>query len=174
MYSRWGQVVDLNFHGQPFVSGTSGTMLSAEARLFFPGLFRHHSFSIYAAYQRRHGETGWYYSSDIVYPRGFSGQFSDELESFSLYYKFPVCYPDVSLFSLAYFKRVKTAFFYDFAFGTTDAHITPYQSVGMEIFVDMHILRFLLPFDLGYRFSYLPDFGEMKSEFLFSVKTSAF
>ena len=174
MYSRWGQILDLNYHSQPFTSGNSGTMVAAETRLFFPGLFRHHSFSIYAGYQKRSGKNGWYYSTDVNYPRGFSEQYSDELESFSFSYKFPVCYPDVSLFSLAYFKRVKAAFFYDFAFGTTGVDIKPYQSVGMELFTDLHILRFLLPFDLGYRLSYLPDFGNFKSEFLFSVNMNAF
>jgi hypothetical protein len=173
MYPRWGQVVDLNLRSAPFQKDTLGDMFAAVTRLFFPGILRHHSFNVYAGYQNRFGDTR-YYSTIVRYPRGFTSQFSEELTSFFFNYKFPVFYPDFSLSSLAYLKRIKANLFYDFSVGNYAGQRTTYRSAGIELFVDLHILRFLAPFDLGYRLIYRPDFSDFKSEFLFSVNLNGF
>jgi len=170
----WGQMIDLNLSTAPFNNDTLGSMFSAETRLFFPGIRKHHSFNFYGGYQKRFDNRLYYYGSRVNYPRGFSGQFSEELSSFSLNYKLPLMYPDFSLTSLAYFKRFKANFFYDFARGSHASYHTNYQSTGIELFADMHILRFLAPIELGYRMIYLPDKGDFKSEFLFSINVYAF
>ncbi len=171
MYPRWGQVIDLNARSAPFQKDTLGTLVAAETRLYFPGVIRHHSFNVYAGYQNRYGDTR-YYSTIVRYPRGFTNQYSDELASFAFNYKFPVFYPDFSLSSLAYFKRLKANLFFDYAVGSNHGQNTIYRSTGVDLLVDLHIIRFLAPFELGCRLIYLPDESEIKAEFLFSVNLS--
>ncbi len=173
MYPRWGQIVDLNLRTAPFKNDTAGSILAAETKLFFPGLIKHHSFNIYAGYQKRF-EEGIYYSTIVNYPRGFSIKYSEELISCAANYKFPVCYPDLSLSSLVYFKRVKTNLFCDYAKATTGGKSENYLSTGFELFIDFHVIRFFAPFEFGYRFIFRPEFDDIKSEFLFSINLYSF
>ncbi len=173
MYPRWGQVVDLNLRSAPFQSDTLATLLAAITRLYFPGILRHHSFNLYAGYQNRCGDTR-YYSTIVRYPRGYTNQYSDELASFSFNYKFPIFYPDFSLSSLAYFKRLKANLFFDYAVGSQYGQDIIYKSAGIDLLVDLHIIRLLAPFELGCRLIYLPDASEIKAEFLFSINLSSF
>nr|NQU93719.1 hypothetical protein [Bacteroidota bacterium] len=136
MYPRWGQMLDLNLRTAPFQSDTIGSMLAAETRLFFPGLFRHHSFNIYAGYQKRINNH-YYYGNIVNYPRGFTGLLTKELKSISFNYKLPLFYPDFSLSSLAYFKRFKSNLFFDYATGNYDNEITDWYSAGIELFTDL-------------------------------------
>ncbi len=169
MNPRWGQTLDVNYRTAPFASDTLGAMLAAESRLFFPGILRHHSFNFYGGFQKRMDENPLF-GNIIRLPRGFSGIYTSQLQSLSVNYKLPLFYPDFSLSSLAYLKRFKINLFYDYAFGEHfDSHQT-WQSLGAGLFVDLHILRFLAPVELGYRFIYRPDYNDVKSEFLFAIR----
>jgi len=169
----WGQILDLNYRTAPFAGDTLGSMFAAEARLYFPGIFKHHSFNFYAGYQKRF-DSNPLFSGIIRLPRGFSGIFTTELESVAVNYKFPVFYPDFSLSSLAYLKRVKANLFFDYAAGSHFGADETWNSTGVELFVDLHILRFLAPIELGYRLIYRPEFNDVKNEFLFSVSLNSF
>ncbi len=173
MNPRWGQAVDINYRTAPFNSDTLGSMFAGYARLYFPGIMRHHSFNFYVGYQKRFDHNPLF-STIVSYPRGFTGMYSENLSSLKVNYKFPFFYPDFSLSSLAYFKRFKVNLFYDYSQGELSGKEFGWQSTGFELFADLHILRFLAPLELGYRFIYRPDFGDVKSEFLFSINLSAF
>jgi hypothetical protein len=175
MNPRWGQMIDLNLFTAPFIKNdTLGSMFSAETRLYFPGIWKHHSFNMYGGYQKRFDNRIYYYSTRVNYPRGYILPVMDDLSSFSANYKLPLFYPDFSVTSLAYLNRFKANLFYDYAWGDHRGSFVNYQSVGMELFVDMHILRFLAPIELGYRLIYLPEENAFKSEFLFSINVYAF
>jgi len=75
---------------------------------------------------------------------------------------------------LAYLKRVKANLFFDYAAGSHFGANESWYSTGAELFVDLHILRFLAPIELGYRFIYRPEFNDVKSEFLFSISLDSF
>jgi hypothetical protein len=47
------------------------------------------------------------------------------------------------------------------------------RSLGTELTADMHVMRFLLPLDMGARFAYRPDNHSLAVEFLFSVNLSS-
>lgn len=173
MNPRWGQVLDLNYQTAPFQSDTLGSMFAGITRLYFPGIWNHHSFNVYFGYQNRF-DYNPLFSTIVSYPRGFTGLYSDDLISLKANYKLPICYPDFSLSSIAYIKRFKINLFYDVAKGITHGVDEYWQSTGVEVFADLHIFRFLAPFELGYRFLYRPDYNDFKSEFLFSVNFSAF
>ncbi|MFP4472233.1 MAG: hypothetical protein ACLFPE_16240, partial [Bacteroidales bacterium] len=173
MYPRWGQVLDLNLQTAPFSQDTLGSMFAAETRLFFPGLFRHHSIALYGGYQKRFSKN-FFYGNMVNYPRGFHHLRSDELVSYSFNYKFPFWYPDLSLSSLAYIKRLKANLFYDRADGRQPQYWLTWHSTGIEVFADMHILRLLPLLELGYRLTYRPDYSDLTHEFLFSINFFTF
>jgi hypothetical protein len=119
--------------------------------------------------------TGYYKFSDLVnYPRGITGKQDEVLYSIAATYKMPVLYPDFSLGPFVYLKRIKISLFYDYAIGDTDHHITYYKSTGMELSGDMHIIRFIAPFDIGLRVIYLPDQQKFEYQFLFAVGFDSF
>jgi hypothetical protein len=152
----------------PFGGNSLGDIRSAEASLYFPGILPHHSLKLYTAYQFK--QPGDYSFADIItYPRGYSGLFNDQVFSFSADYKFPFLYPDLSIGPLLYLLRLKADMFFDYASGKTDQEDHIYNSVGIELTGDMHILRFLAPVELGVRALYRPVDKTFGAEFLFSI-----
>ncbi|NCA85021.1 MAG: hypothetical protein EOM83_05525 [Clostridia bacterium] len=173
MYPRWGQTVDLRLQSSPFAGDTLGAMFSVVSRLYFPGLWRHHSFNFYAGYQKR-ADSSPLYEDMVRFPRGWSQLYASEVSSFSANYKFPVAYPDFSAWSLVYLKRIKANVFFDYALGTHYGDHTDWQSAGVELFADVHLLRLPAPVELGYRLVYRPQVSDWQSEFLFSVSFDSF
>ncbi len=171
MYPRWGQIFDGNFRNTPFDGKTMGSILSAEGNFYFPGFFRHHGFWLYAGYQQkeRKKSNAYDFSDLISYPRGFSGQENHKLCSFFINYKFPLFYPDFSAGSVAYFKRFKLNLFFDYSEGKTGTRYDHYRSTGAELTADLHLLRFVFPFELGVRGLYFPDTSALGFEFIYSV-----
>jgi hypothetical protein len=173
MNPRWGQIIDLNYRTAPFNNDTLGAMFSAETQLYFPGLSRHHSFNLYSGYQYRFDEN-LLFGNIIRFPRGHTGLQADEFFIISANYKLPLLYPDLSITSLAYIKRIKANFFYDFAHGSYAKQFNSWQSAGFEIFADLHLLRFPAPVELGYRLSFLPEQSTFQSALLFSLNFDVF
>jgi hypothetical protein len=173
MYPRWGQTLDLRLQTSPFAGDTLGAMFSVVSRLYFPGLMRHHSFNLYAGYQKR-DDSSPLYEDMVRFPRGRSQLYASEVGSFSANYKFPLAYPDFSIWSLVYLKRIKANLFYDYALGTHYGTPADWQSTGVELFFDMHLLRLPAPVELGYRLIWRPQVSDWQSEFLFSVSLDSF
>jgi len=165
MYPRWGQVVEINYRHFPFKKYT-GNIFSFETNLFFPGLINHHSLKLYFAYQEK---TKSIFQNIINYARGYSYISENELMSLSVNYKFPVFYPDFSLSSLLFVKRIKANLFYDYSFNKN----FDCKSFGVELFSDVHIIRFLIPFEIGLRTSYIPDKKKFENEFLIFLNINA-
>jgi hypothetical protein len=96
------------------------------------------------------------YSNVIRTPRGYSNIRGNELYSLQANYELPLFYPDFSLGSLVYFKRLRTNIFTDF----TQSYVsttTNYNSVGIDLLTDVHLLRFFSPVALGLRSAYLDN-----------------
>jgi hypothetical protein len=178
LYPRWGMTLDLNFRHTPFSGIALGEIGSAEGYFYLPGFVRHHGFRLYTAYQ--HKDPGTYRFADLInYPRGYSGIYLDDAFSFSAGYKFPFWYPDLALGPVVYLKRLKANVFWDYASGEyrdskSQLHRETYQSLGLDLTADMHVLRFLAPFDLGLRTIYLPEESEFMFQFLFSMDVNSF
>ena len=172
LYPEWGQVFDFRVGHTPFQEENKSWIISAQSAFYFPGLLKHHGIKIIGGYQKR--QEGVYYFPQVVnYPRGFSNKNDLEMFSTNINYKFPLCYPDLSIGSLLYLKRLKLAFFYDHAFGKNPEGNSTYQSTGFELTSDMHLLSLIAPIDLGVRYIYKPDLKTNTFEFLFSIDFSA-
>jgi hypothetical protein len=171
MYPRLGQTLDLNFRNTPFPGNRMGDIFAAQVNLYFQGLFKHHGVWAYGAYQsyHRNSDTFYTYASIINFPRGYAGYMDEQVMSVALNYKLPLFYPDLSLGSLVYFKRFKLNFFFDWAQGWTGKQVNIYQSTGAELTTDIHLLRFLYPFDLGVRSIFFPGTSSWGWEVLYAI-----
>jgi hypothetical protein len=171
MYPRLGQTIQVNYRNSPFPGNPMGDILAAQGNLFFPGLFKHQGIWAYGAYQLYHynPETFYTYASIINFPRGYDGYMDEQVFSTALNYKLPLFYPDLSLGSVVYIKRVKLNLFYDWAEGSTGKRVTIYQSTGAELTADLHLLRFLYPLDIGVRTLFFPSNQSWGFEFLYAV-----
>ena len=174
MAPRWGQTLDFNFRHTPFGDIKLGSIRSVETMLYFPGIIRHHSLRIYGGWQQRESRSRTAYASLVSYPRGYYNRIDDKLLSLEFNYKLPLLYPDISIGPVVYVKRLKANFFFDYAQGENNSHIKYMRSLGTELTADMHVMRFLLPLDMGARFAYRPDNHSLAVEFLFSVNLSSF
>ena len=176
MYYRWGQNIQLSLTNSPFGVNDMGSIWAVQTNLYFPGLLRHHGLWLFGGYQQRDENTvyGYSYSGVVPYPRGYSSGYDSHLFSFSANYKFPLFRPDWSLGGVLYFKRFKLNLFYDQAMGDDSKAIdwslpNLYQTIGSELTAELHILRFVYPFELGVRPMYFPVNNTWGCQFIYSV-----
>lgn len=169
---RWGQLFESSLGyvlNNSFT--TTRSLFNISSRFYFPGLVKHHSLRLIGGYQRL--PLGSYpFSSGLIYPRGFVRQFNSELYKISLDYRFPLLYPDLKLGPLIYLKRVKANVFYDVAKGILNDNTRYYQSFGVEITNDVHLVNFVAPFDLGGRYIYHPVYKRHLFEFIININFS--
>jgi len=136
---------------------------------------RHQGLNIYTGYQYRIIGSNKYKFLDIVsYPRGVTGMQDQELISFKGTYAFPIAYPDWSVGPVLYLKRIRANIFYDYAIGLNTMGTNYYNSTGIDLITELHVLRFLAPIDLGVRCIYLPDEGNVVWNLLFAIGLSSF
>jgi len=72
-----------------------------------------------------------------------------------------------------YVKRVCMALFFDYAYGSAPDFSQHYYSIGSEIQMQMHLLSFLAPVNMGLRAVYLPDFSDYELTAFLSIDFSA-
>jgi hypothetical protein len=170
--SRWGQFFSLHGYGTPYKGDYSGNQFSFYTILYFPGLFRHHSFWGYWGYQQTRLELLSRRSSSVPYrdnnayifpnriplPRGLTVFRDQHFYTMSANYTLPVWYPDVALGPVINFQRLRINGFVDYGFGTSTfspdrIRSTTYLSAGAEVKFDINLLRFLPQLDIGFRYS---------------------
>lgn len=171
IYPRWGQSISLHYFDTPFREGQFfknndylSTLWSAETYLYFPGLFRNHSFRLRGAFQNE-AVSNYAFRSEIQYVRGFSYQSFQEQATFSANYALPLWYPDIALGPVIYFQRFRANAFYDYGIARTEDLQRDFYSVGMDLLADFNVLRYLPVFSAGARVVYVPE----QNTFLFNV-----
>lgn len=173
LYPKWGQTLEINYRHSPFGILDYGNISSVESYLYFPSVIRHHGFKLYGGIQYRNAATFHATFSDIInYPLGNSAVLNDRLYSSAISYFYPLLYPDFSISSLLYLKRLDMDLFYGRAMAYYQGTTTQLQSLGAEINSELHLLRFVAPFNVGYRFTYLTEDKSVRHEFLISVNFS--
>ena len=159
--SKWGQAIYIDYFNTPYGGDYKGGLFSAYATLYFPGLFKHHSFWGYGAYQQTNVDVAlndYVFRNNVPVPRGHSIYHFEKFYSFSANYTFPVWYPDISLGSLLYIQRFRANAFYDYGFGNKILYYNvtnqTYASVGGELRMDFNAMRFLPQLNVGVRYAY--------------------
>lgn len=182
--SKWGQSFVLHGYGTPYGGDYKGNQFSFYTTLYFPGLFKHHSFWGYWGYQKTRIELlsrtstsnpfedngSYIFRNQVPLPRGLSVSRFEDFYTMSGNYTFPVWYPDVALGPLVNFQRIRANAFIDYGFGSSTSRDNPvsevYLSVGGEVRIDLNVMRLLNQFNVGFRYSYGIQPSATRFEFL--------
>ncbi len=178
--SKWGQALFVNLYNTPYGGDYSGNQFSFQGQLFFPGLFKHHSFWGYWAYQKTEiadikastgeGLNSYLFRNQIPLPRGQSVSRFEDFYSMSANYTLPIWYPDVALGPILNIQRVRLNAFLDYGYGSSVINQKPttksYLSTGGELKFDINIFRLLPQMDIGFRYSYGISPSTVRYEFL--------
>lgn len=171
LYPRWGQQLQINYNHTPFEEG-SNSIFAGQLTLDFPGIARHHGLRLYGAYQKKN-ENYYTFSDYINFPRAYTNIFRNNIYSFSTLYSMPLILPDWQIKHFLYIKRIKTAFFYDFAKSTEQVFPRYFSSTGLDLTMDFSLFNFIAPFDAGLRSAYIPETGKMKFQLLFTLNLNS-
>ncbi len=143
-----GYTLSANFALDPFNSEFS-QLMSFYGKLYTPGLAKNNSFTVALAYQdllggfRIDGSSMLGYSSSLLVPHGFSylDVSADNYFAASAEYKLPICYPDLGVLNLLYFKRISLGVGADYAqfrkFSVGDQSIYSY---GADLIFDLNAI----------------------------------
>ena len=162
--ARWGQQIEVQSFETPFGGDFNGRLFSVFGALFFPGAARHHSLWTYGGYQHTRyegefdpGSRNYIFRNQIPVPRGQSVSRFQDFYSVSANYTLPLWYPDIALGPVVNFQRLRANLFLDYGMGKGPAFLrntsADYSSVGVELKLDMNLMRFFPQFDLGVRFT---------------------
>jgi hypothetical protein len=157
---RFGSLLQFTFRNTPTGSFFQAKQTAADATLYLPGFFKHHSVKLRADWQKDEN-SNYHFENRFDFVRNQSNRLFHQLNIWSVDYKLPLCYPDLPVFKgLFYIQRIKADFFSEWgtgklSFGDNAEGITHYNNIGIELTADANVLRFLLPFDIGIRCSYL-------------------
>ena len=183
LYPRWGQFISLTYTDTPSDNEQFGSLWSARADFYFPGILKHHSLRFNAGYQRQTLQRFYLPINRISFPRGYPNTMAEEFMKAGIDYAFPFLYPDFSLSWLLYIKRLTANIFFDLSYGTNiqeikndtrESYSGVYDAAGIELFADIHLFRIMFPIRAGIRYSYLPMMNAHDIQWLFTVDTNIF
>ena len=164
--SRFGQSLMISFKNTPIGGDYSSRLFAAESNLYFPGLVRHHSIRLRGSYQSENS-TNYFFDSPIRFTRGVGYFPFESFSNLSINYKMPLWYPDIHIGPLLNIQRLYINGFYDSGRGKIDnAPTFTFDSYGAELSMNFNMMRFLLHFDMGIRYAYVPDFNERRVELI--------
>jgi hypothetical protein len=103
-------------------------------------------------YERNGGN--YYFFNDVPFPRGYAYYTGPDLVKLGGTYSAPLFYPDWSIGSLLYIKRVAANGFYDYG----KVGDWPYRSTGAELVFDVAVFHWPA-IRVGVREAYRIDFG---------------
>ncbi len=182
IYSKWGQTISMNVYGTPYGGDYTGEQFSFYTQVYFPGLFKHHSFWGYWAYQGTkipllsrnsssepfEDNNSYFFRNQIPLPRGLSVARFEKFYSMSANYTLPLWYPDFALGPLLNIQRFRGNAFFDYGFGSTPQRelSQTYASVGGELRMDFNLMRYLPQLNVGFRYSYGLEPSASQFEFL--------
>jgi hypothetical protein len=168
---RWAQSIVFDYRNSPLDGYNLGEITALRTAFYFPGIGKHHNFYCTAAVQQN-TDSPFKYADIISWPRGYRNQYLDRFISLSANYTLPLLYPDLDCGSVFYLKRIWMNAFADYASGTWRSYHDKLFSTGLEVYGDVHFFRFLAPFELGGRFTMIPQTRQFIPEFLYSVNLS--
>ncbi len=171
IFPKYGIIAQMVYRHRLCQIETS-SQIFAGGIIYLPGFAKHHGFRFYlATQQNRSKKTS--FQNLIASPRGNSSHLFDEQVVAKIDYLFPIAYPDWSISSLSYFKRLSGRFFYDLQNGQNENINTFFSSAGAELHSEWHFFNFPAPFDIGLRFIYINPLNKMPLEFLFGINFDA-
>ncbi|MGE0088981.1 MAG: hypothetical protein AB7S50_05830 [Bacteroidales bacterium] len=178
---RSGLSVDITLFNTPLENKLFGFMANIDGTVYLPGFFKNHGVKLNAGYQFQEPEM-YLFTTNFSFPHGITEFRTEKLSKFYFNYVFPIAYPDWSIGPVAYIKRIKGDFFFNYANNrfraiddnTNSVFWTNYNlvSYGIEISVDYHLLRMIFPLNTGVRVGYTNYSNSIFSELIFGINIS--
>lgn len=149
---KWGQNLSVTYRHLPFENQMGGDILSLRSNFYFPGLFKNHGIQVRFAMQR--GTDTYLGSYDIPLPTGWGHYKSPIVKNTGMIdYRLPIAYPDWSLGSVAFIKRLQGLLFTDFQ--NMHKSLAP-QTMGIGLSADFNAFRYPLPdISVGTKLTYI-------------------
>jgi hypothetical protein len=147
IYPRWAQTVSVNYQRTLGDRDNQGSIFTLNSSLFFPGVFRNHSLFLTGGYQTEDIVNAYRFEDLFTNARGYGSNPFESVFRISANYTLPLWYPDLALGSLAYFKRLRGNFFYDYSEGELLGLDVPLKSYGVELVTDFRLTRLV---DVGF------------------------
>jgi hypothetical protein len=165
----YGFNFDARFKHTPFGQLKAGSIYGLQSQLFLPGLFINHSLLLYAGYQESNPDD-YRFSNIISTSRGYTTLVSgNELVSLKIAYRLPLMYPDFHLGGFVYVKRIRANAFFDYTSVANPVPKTYYNSIGLDLVSDIHLLGLSIPISAGIRTVYLERSGSIVNSLLFTM-----
>jgi len=184
IYPRWAQTLDLNYMFAPFDKEIYGTGTSIRTSFYFPGFLPDNGIRIRAEKEIQN-PSKYLYGNRVSYPRGYNNIVSRELGFLSADYVMPLIYPDLSIGSLFYLKRIRGGVFYDYAEGTGNYYLDriaggnaadyyhnfteSFSSFGVELLADFHLFRIPYMISAGIQSAWKDKNEKPVIEILFNI-----
>jgi hypothetical protein len=172
--TRFGTLVQFSSRNTPFKSFFQAKQTAIDINFFLPGFFKHHSIKLRGNWQED-ANSNYHFENRFDFVRNKSNQLFHQWKLCSVDYKLQLGYPDASLFNgFFYIQRLKADFFSEIGIGKLKfpdfaGQTRRYNNYGIELTGDVNILRFLLPFDIGIRTSYLAQSHSLYYGLIFKV-----
>ncbi|MBO7055334.1 MAG: hypothetical protein J6W37_08115 [Bacteroidales bacterium] len=183
LHSRFGQKFFAGYeHSLPkylsrdYAQNVYSPYCFASLWLYFPGIQRSHNLNFYVGAERNQeiSKGKLNLNRQIQVPRGYTNDTIPCFEQFyslQANYALPLFYPDARLGDFMYIKRIRGNAFVDYAIAPKEEK--EYFSVGAELVMDFHFLCLITPFNLGLRYSFVPEKMTAYSEMIFSINFSS-
>jgi len=151
---RWGQNFSMTYRHLPFEKELSGSILSARANVYLPGLFANHGLQLRASAQK--SADRYRNSYDIPMVSGWGHFLSPVVTNTAMAnYRLPIGYPDWTIGSLAYIKRFQGLLFADFQ--NVHRDVAP-KSFGLGLSADLNLFRYVQPdFNISAKLTHIND-----------------
>ena len=162
---RLGQSLKATYTHTPFGGNDLGDIFAIESNTYLPFITPHSGMKTYIGLQYINKNI-YGYSNIIEMPRGLIGAYISSSDNLIVKQTIaiPLFYPDLSISSLAYIKRVKTYLFADYLYGEDI-----YSSIGADLRFDIHFLRTIAPVDIGFRTAFVTEKTISKQEVTFQL-----
>lgn len=180
---RWGQTLFVAYNWPLINPDLFTRRLIGNYSQYLPGIIRHHGIRFSISYEDHEKNHVPIINNRILPPRGYDPDMSyyRNLRS-TVEYTLPLFYPDLSLGPLVFVKRIHSTLYYDAAkicyperinnvYSISDEFFT---SFGIILYAEVHFLRFFLPFQPGFRISFLPEKQKIDLGFNISLNTSGY
>ena len=131
--------------------------------IYLPSIFKHHS--IILAFENLNFTDTFLLQTPVYSSLNLKGgkisvPYYNNATKLSFIYNFPIFYPDLGIYPLIYFKRLRGRFFAETLYHQTENSLYQNSDLGLQLLLDFHILHFnLFMFNIGVQFAYILPSG---------------
>ena len=162
LYPAFAQSISLQYRKS--LDSFNTAYFNATLNLFFPGLFKNHSFNLVYSTQFSNHNRRLNLSNNVNFARGYNYINLDEVKTIQANYRFPIIYPEIGINYVFYVKRIQGNIFYDNTnvYNLNSKNNITLNTVGAEVLFEINIYN-QVPLTLGVRYNYLLDSKENKN-----------